>query len=177
MRRNFYELAEVGPAPIASEALKHIAAFYAIEKEIRGRSAEERRRVRQQKSRPLADAFEAWLRAKLALISQKIKLADAIRYALSRWQGLTRFIDDGRVELDNNTVERSIRGIKFSRCRRVTHRDLQDQRRRPARLSHRCPDQDRQRSSKPRHRPVTALGLPHTIPQSRGLRTTLYGTN
>jgi transposase len=115
MRRNFYELATAGPAPIASEALKHIAAFYAIEKEIRGRSAEERRLVRQQKSRPLADAFEAWLRAKLALISQKIKLADAIRYALSRWQGLTRFIDDGRIELDNNTVERSIRGIKLCR--------------------------------------------------------------
>jgi transposase len=101
--------------PIASEALKHIAAFYAIEKEIRGRSAEERRLVRQQKSRPLADTFEAWLRAKQALISQKIKLAEAIRYALSRWQGLTRFIDDGRIELDNNTVERSIRGIKLSR--------------------------------------------------------------
>src|ERR1700754_3059725 len=115
MRRNFYEIATAGPAPIASEALKHIAAFYAIEKEIRGRSAEERRLVRQQKSRPLADAFEAWLRAKLALISQKIKLAEAIRYALSRWKGLTRFIDDGRIELDNNTVERSIRGIKLSR--------------------------------------------------------------
>ena len=55
------------------------------------------------------------MRAKQALISQKIKLADAIRYALSRWQGLTRFIDDGRIELDNNTVERSIRGIKLSR--------------------------------------------------------------
>src|SRR6201991_758383 len=115
MRRNFYEIATAGPAPIASEALKHIAAFYAIEKEIRGRSAEERRLVRQQKSRPLADAFEVWLRAKLALISQKIKLAEAIRYALSRWQGLRRFIDDGRIELDNNTVERSIRGIKLSR--------------------------------------------------------------
>jgi transposase len=115
MRRNFYELAAAGPAPIASEALKHIAAFYAIEKEIRGRSAEERRLVRQQKSRPLADAFEAWLRAKQALISQKIKLADAIRYALSRWKGLMRFIDDGRIELDNNTVERSIRGIKLGR--------------------------------------------------------------
>jgi len=102
-------------APIASEALKHIAAFYAIEKEIRGRSAEERRLVRQQKSRPLADVFEVWLRAKLALFSQNIKLSEAIRYAFSRWQGLARFIDDGRVELDNNTVERSIRGIKLSR--------------------------------------------------------------
>jgi transposase len=83
--------------------------FYAIEKDIRGRSAEERRIIRQQKSRPLADAFEQWLRVKLGLISQKGKLAEAIRYALSRWEGLTRFIDDGSIEIDNNTVERSIR--------------------------------------------------------------------
>jgi hypothetical protein len=67
------------PAPIASEALKHIAEFYAIEKDIRGRSAEERRLIRQQKCRPLAGAFEQWLRTKLALISQKRKLAEAIR--------------------------------------------------------------------------------------------------
>ena len=115
MRRKFYELANPGPAPIASEALKRIAEFYAIEKDIRGRSAEERRIIRQQKSRPLAEAFEPWLRAKLTLISQKGKLAEAIRYALSRWQGLTRFIDDGRIELDNNTVERTIRPIALNR--------------------------------------------------------------
>ncbi len=115
MRRNFYELATPGPAPIASEALKHIAEFYAIEKDIRGRSAEERRIIRQQKSRPLADTFEQWLRAKLGLISQKGKLAEAIRYALSRWEGLTRFIDDGIIEIDNNAVERSIRPIALNR--------------------------------------------------------------
>jgi transposase len=115
MRRNFYELATPGPAPIASEALKHIAEFYAIEKDIRGRSAEERRIIRQQNSRPLADTFEQWLRAKLGLISQKGKLAEAIRYALSRWEGLTRFIDDGRIEIDNNAVERSIRPIALNR--------------------------------------------------------------
>ncbi|MGY4508976.1 transposase [Bradyrhizobium sp. USDA 3650] len=115
MRRNFYELATPGPAPIASEALKCIAEFYAIEKDIRGRSAEERRLIRQQRSRPLADVFEGWLRTKLALISQKGKLAEAIRYALSRWEGLTRFIDDGRIELDNNAVERSIRPIALNR--------------------------------------------------------------
>ena len=115
MRRNFYELATPGPAPIASEALKHIAEFYAIEKDIRGCSAEERRLVRQQKSRPLADRFQKWLHTKLALISQKGKLAEAIRYALSRWEGLTRFIDDGRIELDNNAVERSIRPITLNR--------------------------------------------------------------
>jgi len=102
-------------APIASEALKLIAELYAIEKNIRGRIAEERRLVRQQKSRPLADTFRKWLHAKLALISQKGKLADAIRYALSRWEGLTRFIDDGRIELGNNAVARSIRPITLNR--------------------------------------------------------------
>lgn len=115
VRRNFYELATPGPAPIASEALEHIAALYVIEKDIRGRSAEERRIVRQQKSRPLLDALEPWLHTKLGLISQKSKLAEAIRYALFRWEGLTRFIDDGRIELDNNTVERSIRPIALNR--------------------------------------------------------------
>ena len=59
--------------------------------------------------------MEPWLRAKLGLISQKSKLATAIRYALSRWEGLTRFIEDGRIELDNNTVECSIRPIALSR--------------------------------------------------------------
>jgi transposase len=115
VRRGFYELAVSGPAPIASEALKRIAGLYAVEKDVRGRNPEERRVVRSLKSRPLIDAFEPWLRAKLGLISQKSKLANAIRYALSRWEGLTRFIDDGRIELDNNTVERSIRPIALSR--------------------------------------------------------------
>ncbi|BBZ97116.1 hypothetical protein JOE51_004879 [Bradyrhizobium japonicum] len=115
MRRNFYELATPGRAPIASQALKHIAELYAVEKDIRGRSAEERRLVRQQKSRPLAEAFERWLRAKLALISQKVELADAIRYPLSRWEGLTRVIDDGRIELDTNPVENAIRPICLTR--------------------------------------------------------------
>ena len=115
VRRGFYELATPGPSPIASEALEDIAALYAVEKDIRGRGADERRAVRQQRSRPLIDALEPWLRAKLALISQKSKLAVTIRYTLSRWEGLTRFIDDGRIELDNNTVERSIRPIALNR--------------------------------------------------------------
>jgi transposase len=104
-----------GPAPIANEALQRIAALYQIEAEIRGRSADERRTVRQEKSRPILDDFEPWLRAKLALISQKTKLAEAIRYALSRWAGLCRFIEDGRVEIDSNVVERTIRPIALNR--------------------------------------------------------------
>ena len=104
-----------GPAPIASEALERIAKLYAIEKDIRGRNADERRAVRQDRSRPIIDDLEPWLRAKLALISQKTKLAEAIRYALSRWDGLTRFLDDGRIEIDSNVVERSIRPIALNR--------------------------------------------------------------
>ena len=115
VRRKFYELAQSGPAPIATEALARIAALYQVEAEIRGCSAEERHAVRQVRSRPIAAALEPWLRERLDLISQKTKLAEAIRYALSRWQGLTRFLDDGRVEIDNNVVERSIRPIPLNR--------------------------------------------------------------
>jgi transposase len=115
VRRRFYELAVAGPAPIASEALKRIAELYAIEAECRGHSAEQRRALRQQKSRPVIEAFEPWLQTKLGLISQKTKLAEAIRYALSRWEGLTRFLDDGRIEIDSNVVERSIRPIALNR--------------------------------------------------------------
>jgi transposase len=115
VRRRFYELAAAGPAPIASEALTRITDLYAVEKEIRGRTAEERRAVRQEKSKPVLDELEPWLHAKLDLISQKTKLAEAIRYALSRWAGLTHFIDDGRIEIDSNVVERTIRPIALNR--------------------------------------------------------------
>jgi transposase len=115
VRRRFYELAAAGPAPIANEALQRIAGLYAIEKDIRGRSADERCVVRQERSRPIAEDLEPWLRAKLALISQKTKLAEAIRYAHSRWDGLTRFLEDGRIEIDSNVVERSIRPIALNR--------------------------------------------------------------
>ncbi len=115
VRRRFYELAAAGPAPIASKALERIGALYAVEKDIRGRSPDERRDVRQEKSRPIVDTLEPWLREKLALISQKTKLAEAIRYALSRWDGLTRFVDDGRIEIDSNVVERAIRPIALNR--------------------------------------------------------------
>ena len=115
VRRRFYELAQSGPAPIATEALARIAAIYQIESDIRGQPAEDRRAARQQCSRPLVAAFEPWLREKLALISQKTKLAEAIRYALARWDGLSLFLDDGRIEIDNNVVERAIRPLALTR--------------------------------------------------------------
>ena len=115
VRRRFYELAAVGPAPIANEALDRIKALYAIEAEIRGQDPEARLAARQERSSQVVEDLEPWLRAKLEIISQKTKLAEAIRYALSRWQGLTLFLDDGRVEIDNNTVERSIRPLALTR--------------------------------------------------------------
>ncbi|QND44634.1 IS66 family transposase (plasmid) [Rhizobium lusitanum] len=115
VRRRFYELAAAGPAPIATEALRRIAELYRNEDEIRGRTQDDRRAIRQEKSRPITDSLAPWFTEQLGLISQKTKLAEAIRYTLSRWDGLTRFIDDGRIEIDSNTVERSIRPIALNR--------------------------------------------------------------
>jgi transposase len=115
VRRPFYEIAAGGSAPIAAEALARIAELYAIEAEIRGRSADERRAVRQEKTRPLVDSLKPWLEAQLSIVSQKSTIAEAIRYALTRWSGLTRFLDDGRVEIDSNAVERTIRPLALNR--------------------------------------------------------------
>jgi transposase len=115
VRRRLHERAVAEASPIATEALQRIALLYAVEKDIRGRGHDERRAARQERSLPVLVELEPWLRAQLALISQKSKLAEAIRYALSRWAGLTRFLDDGRIEIDSNTVERSIRPIALSR--------------------------------------------------------------
>ena len=115
VRRRFYELAAAGSAPIASEALERIKALYAIEAEIRGQDRAARHAARLERSRPLIEDLEPWLRARLTTISQKTRLAEAIRYALSRWAGLTLFLNDGRIELDNNIVERSIRPLALSR--------------------------------------------------------------
>jgi transposase len=115
VRRRFYEIQVATPAPIASEALVRIAALYAIEAEIRGCTADERRQARQLRTKPLIDALRPWLEAKLAAVSGKSTIAEAIRYALSRWDGLARFLADGRVEIDSNVVERSMRPIALGR--------------------------------------------------------------
>src|SRR5215470_6904121 len=95
--------------------LARIAALYEIEAQIRGHSAEERRIVRQSRTKPLVDALEAWLKAQLARVSKSSTIAEDIRYGLNRWSGFTRFLDDGRIEMDSNTVERSIRGLTLNR--------------------------------------------------------------
>ena len=112
-RRKFYELAQ--GSPVATEVLRRIATLYAIEEEARGSSAAQRRAIRAERSRAIVDDLHRYLDTKLRQVSAKSKLGEAIRYALTRWDGLSRFIDDGRVDLDSNTVERSIRPVALNR--------------------------------------------------------------
>nr|WP_039884619.1 IS66 family transposase [Acidocella sp. MX-AZ02] len=114
-RRGFFEVHASTKSPIAAEALARIAALYEIEAEIRNQPATHRQAVRQARSRPLVEALHDWLDQQLPRISKATKLAEAIRYALRHWEGLIRFLDDGRLELDTNTVEREIRPITLGR--------------------------------------------------------------
>jgi transposase len=114
-RRRFYEIHQATGSSLAAEALRRIGELYRIEAEIRGRPAEERRAVRQERSRPLVDALHGWLGTQLEQVSARSNLAEALRYALRHWDGLVRFLDDGRLELDTNTVERTIRPIALGR--------------------------------------------------------------
>jgi hypothetical protein len=115
LRRRFYEIATRGSAPLAEEALRQIATLYKIEETIRGQSTGQRQSIRNIRACPLANEFKSWLDATLARISGRSKLADVIRYAIRHWDGLIRFLDDGRIEIDSNTVERSIRPIALNR--------------------------------------------------------------
>jgi hypothetical protein len=114
-RRRFYEIAKAGSAPIAEEALRRIAGIYRIETQIRGKSAAERREMRQAESRPLVADLNTWLQDQLTRASAKSAIAMAIRYGLNHWDGLERFLQDGRIEIDTNTVERSMRPIALNR--------------------------------------------------------------
>jgi hypothetical protein len=102
-------------SPVAAEALQRIAELYAIETAIRGRTSAARQSVRQSRSLPLVMEMKAWLEMRFAQIPPRGGLADAIRYTLSRWDLLCRFLDDGRIELDTNTVERAIRPVTLGR--------------------------------------------------------------
>ena len=114
-RRGLFELAELQKAPIAIEAVKRIDALFALERAINGISAEQRRAVRNERSRPLTVDLEAWLRDQRVRLSAKSKTANAIDYLLKRWPAFTRFLDDGRICLSNNAAERALRGIAVGR--------------------------------------------------------------
>ena len=99
----------------AEEALRRIAELYAVEAEIRGLDPKGRRAARDARSRPLIEALRPWLEAQQSRLPGRSRLAEAIRYALKLWDGLVRFLDDGRIELDTNPVERAIRPIALTR--------------------------------------------------------------
>jgi len=115
VRRKFYDLHVAHKSPVAAEVMERIAELYAIEKEIRGRLAEERREVRNTRARPLLDSLKQWLEATLGKLSRKSDTAMAVRYALGRWDALLRYVDDGHVEIDNNAAERSLRTVALGR--------------------------------------------------------------
>jgi transposase len=114
-RRKYFDLFELDRSPIAEEALMRIRALYAIEREIRGQIPTARQSIRQTRARPLLISFKAWLEQTLSQVSQKSGIAKAIKYSLVHWQALTRYCDDGRIEVDNNTAERSIRPLVLGR--------------------------------------------------------------
>jgi len=115
VRRKFFDLQEAHASPVASEALNRIAALYAIEKEIRGRPVEERQQIRNARARPLLESLRQWLEGTLPKLSRKSDTTAAIRYALSRWDALLRYCDDGHIEIDNNAAERALRAVALGR--------------------------------------------------------------
>jgi transposase len=114
-RRKFFDLARISKAPIALEAVERIDALFAIECEINVKPPQERQRVRNERSRPLVTALEAWLREQRGKLSGKSATAKAIAYSLTRWTELIRFLDDGRLCISNNAAERALRGIALGR--------------------------------------------------------------
>ncbi len=115
VRRKFVEVHERDGSAIARETVERIAELYAVEKEARGKPPEERVALRQARAKPILDNLEDWLRHQLPMISGKTRLAGAIRYALGRIPKARPYLGNGRLELDNNICERSIRPIALGR--------------------------------------------------------------
>lgn len=117
-RRKFYEIherQEHAVGTLAHEALHRIGALYALEQRIRGHSAERRLLHRQRHAKPLLAQLHDWLGESLSQLSAKSPLAMAIGYALGNWRALNVYVEDGRIEIDNNTAERALRGVVLGR--------------------------------------------------------------
>ena len=114
-RRNFFELADLRKAPLAIEAVRRIDAIFAIEREINGLAADDRRAARRNRVAPLVGELADWMRAERGRLSRHAETAKAIDYMLKRWAAFTLFLDDGRVCLTNNAAERALRGIALGR--------------------------------------------------------------
>ena len=115
LRRRFVKLVRTTRSPIAEAALRQIGALYAVEARVRGASPELRLAARREYSAPIVAALKPWLEKQLSMISSGSRLATDIRYALDYWTGLTRFLEDGRLELDTNPVENAIRPVALTR--------------------------------------------------------------
>jgi hypothetical protein len=102
-------------SPIAHEVLERIGALYQIEEQIRGQSAQQRQAARQARAVPLLENLHRFLIDAVRLLPKKSELAGAIRHALSRWVALTRYRDDGRIEIDNSAAERALRAVALGR--------------------------------------------------------------
>jgi transposase len=114
-RRKFFDLARINKAPIAAEAVERIDALFAIEREINGMTPQERVRGRQERSRPLVVALQAWLREQRGRVSNNSETGKAIDYSLKRWPAFMRFLDDGRLCMSNNAAEREVRAVAIGR--------------------------------------------------------------
>jgi transposase len=115
VRRKFYDLYQAHRSPIAEEALNRIGELYRIEKEIRGRPPNERQEIRNKRAGPLLDSLEQWFEESLSKLSQNSDVTRAVHYALGRWKALLRYSTDGRIEIDNNAAERSLRAVALGR--------------------------------------------------------------
>ncbi len=114
-RRKFHDIHVIHASPTTTEALARIGALYAIEEEIRGKPANLRLDIRQARARPLLDELRTWMEKALRSLSSKSETAGAIRYALSRWRALTRYTEDGMLEIDNSAAERALRAVALGR--------------------------------------------------------------
>jgi transposase len=115
VRRKFVDVFTSQGNAIAEEAIRRIAELYAVEKEVRGTSPAARVALRQARAKPIFDDLEAWLHAQLPKISGKSPLAQAIRYALGRMPKARPYLENGHLELDNNTAERAVKPVAIGR--------------------------------------------------------------
>jgi transposase len=114
-RRKFHEIHVIHASPATTEALERVRDLYVIEDQIRGKPADLRLAIRQTRARPLLDDFRKWMEKALRSLSSKSETAGAIRYALSRWRALTRYTEDGHLEIDNSAAERALRAVALGR--------------------------------------------------------------
>jgi transposase len=112
---DLYQSTARAPHSLAAQALRRIKALYEIEAEIRGRPPDLRREQRQARAGPLLEDMHGWLTNLLTRVSAKSEIAKAIGYSLVRWAALTRYVDDGRIEIDNSAAERALRGVALGR--------------------------------------------------------------